>query len=67
MSRPNCDAAELARSLLAELPDAERVELMTELLVSLNGPAAINLLNGARAALNEHIGDIIAEMFGGDL
>lgn len=64
MSRPKYDAAELARSLLNELPDAERVLLMTELLVSLNGPKALNLLNGTRAALNEHINDIIADMFG---
>lgn len=33
MPRPAHDAAELARSLLAELPPAERAELLTEQLI----------------------------------
>ena len=62
MPRPAHDAAELARSLLAELPLAERAELLTELLVQTRDLAA---LAAARNRLTSEIEDLITEKYEG--
>lgn len=62
MPRPAHDAAELARSLLAELPLAERAALLTELLVQTRDLAA---LAAARNRLTSEIEDLITEKYEG--
>ncbi len=62
MPRPAHDAAELARSLLAELPLAERAELLTELLVQTRDLAA---LAAARNRLTSEIEDLITQKYEG--
>lgn len=58
---PAHDAAELARSLLAELPPAARAELLTELLV---GMRDLNALTTARNRLTSEIEDLILARYG---
>ena len=60
--KPAYDAAELARSLLAELPPVERAELLTELLVQTRDLAA---LAGARNRLTSEIEDLITQKYAG--
>ena len=60
--KPAYDAAELARSLLAELPPAERAGLLTELLVQTRDLAA---LAAARNRLTSEIEDLITEKYEG--
>ena len=62
MPFPAHDAAELARSLWAELPLAERAELLTELLVQTRDLAA---LAAARNRLTSEIEDLITEKYEG--
>ncbi|WP_374425953.1 hypothetical protein [Paracoccus sp. (in: a-proteobacteria)] len=62
MPRSAHDAAELARSLLAELPVAERAELLTELLVQTRDLAA---LAAARNRLTSEIEDLITQKYEG--
>ena len=54
---------EAARSLLAELPPAERVGLLTELLVQTRDLAA---LAAARNRLTSEIEDLITEKYEGN-
>ena len=61
MLRPAYDAAELARSLLAELPLAERAELLTELLVKAGD---LRALIAARNLLTSEIEDLISARYG---
>lgn len=61
MPRPAHDAAELARSLLAELPPAERAELLTELLVRIRD---LRALTAARNLLTSEIEELILEQYG---
>lgn len=63
MPRPAHDAAELARSLLAELPPAERAKLLTELLVQTRDLGA---LAAARNRLTSEIEDLITEKYEGN-
>ena len=62
MPRPAHDAAELARSLLAELPLAARAELLTELLVQTRDLTA---LAAARNRLTSEIENLITEKYEG--
>ena len=61
MPRPAHDAAELARSLLAELPPAERAELLTELLIKVRD---LRALITARNRLTAEIDDLIVAQYG---
>lgn len=61
MPRPTHDAAELARSLLAELPPAERAELLTEQLVKVRD---LRALTAARNLLTSEIDDLIVAQYG---
>jgi len=61
MPRPAHDAAELARSLLAELPPAERAALLTEQLVKVGD---LRALTAARNLLTSEIEDLILARYG---
>ena len=61
MPRPAYDAAELARSLLAELPPTERAELLTELLIKVRD---LRALTTARNHLTNEIEDLILARYG---
>ncbi len=61
MPRPAHDAAELARSLLAELPPAERAELLTEQLIR---GGDLRALTRARNLLTSEIEELILEQYG---
>ncbi len=63
MPRPAHDAAELARSLLAELPPAERAELLTEQLIR---GGDLRALTRARNLLTSEIEDLILSQYGAD-
>lgn len=57
------DAAELARSLLGEMPPAQRAEFLTDELLKINGLEAAAT---ARNRLTDHCFDLIAERYGED-
>lgn len=61
MPRPAHDAAEQARSLLAELPPAERAELLTEQLVKVGDLRALTI---ARNRLTSEIEELILARYG---
>lgn len=61
MPRPAHDAAELARSLLAELPPAERIELLTEQLIKVRD---LRALTAAWNLLTNEIDELIVAQYG---
>ena len=61
MPRPAHDAAELVRSLLAELPVDECADLLTELLIRVGD---LRALTRARNLLTSEIEELILEQYG---
>lgn len=61
--KPAHDAAELARSLLAELRPAERAKLLTDQLVQVRD---LRALTCARNRLTSEIEELINEQYGDD-
>ncbi|HRM74028.1 MAG TPA: hypothetical protein PLI13_04875 [Paracoccus sp. (in: a-proteobacteria)] len=61
MPRPAHDAAELVRSLLAELPVVECADLLTELLIRVGD---LRALTRARNLLTSEIEELILEQYG---
>lgn len=57
-TKPAWDAAELARSALSELTEAERVDLVTQLLQQIRD---VRLIAGLGDAVTLHLNDLIAE------
>lgn len=55
------DAEELARSLLAEMPSVARVRFLTEQLLAVGHPAALDAMIEARNALTMHLGEMISD------
>lgn len=53
------DLREIARAVLNDLPQADRVALMTEMLVELHGNRGLELLSKARAAISLRMQEII--------
>ena len=53
------DLREIARAVLNDLPQADRVQLMTEMLVSLDGDRGLELLSKTRAAVSLRMQEII--------
>lgn len=64
MPRPPWDAGELARSALADMPQAERAALMTELF---GGVTDLSALAAARNALTDRLQELIADRYVDDL
>ena len=60
MPRPHHDPAEIARVALAEMPEAERAELLTELLCQ---SGCITTLANARNAVTDRAAEIIADRY----
>lgn len=59
MPEDRFDLREIARSVLADLPEAQRAALMTELLVEMDGNRGLELLSTARAAISLRMQEII--------
>lgn len=74
MASPLIDLREIARAVLNDLPQADRVQLMTEMLMELDDNRGLEQLSKARAAISLRIGEMIdaryplhelAEVYGG--
>lgn len=60
MSKPSWDASELARSVLSELTERERADLMAEEFGKI---ADLQAICAARNALTERLNDLIADRY----
>lgn len=60
MNARSCDSGELARSLLADLPEADRAALMIEQFQRMNSLEAVV---SARNALTDRAAELIADRF----
>ncbi|WP_411836736.1 hypothetical protein [Paracoccus sp. ME4] len=74
MNADRLDLRDLARGVLTEMNDRDRVALMAEMLTELRGPRALDLLSVARASASLRMQEIIdaryplhelAEVYGG--
>lgn len=63
MPNSRFDLAELARSVLNDMPEGERAAFLAEMLTELRGPQAIEQLSKARATVSLRMQELIDEKF----
>lgn len=63
MNNDRVDLCHLARSVLDDMTDHDRAELMAEMLTELRGPRALELLSAVRASVSLRMQEIIDDRY----